>query len=123
MNVGEGISTGIDIIRISRIEGAAKNAHFLSRVFTKGEVEYSFSKRSPYLHLALRFAAKEACYKAFFTTGLSSVMDWRDIEVVDAGGAPSIVLHRSADRFAAGRGVHLSLSHSSDVAAAFVVIG
>ncbi len=51
---------------------------------------------------------------------------WTDVEVFrEASGRPCIRLHGRAARFAAGRGVrriHLSLTHTDDVAAAFVVL-
>ena len=49
-----------------------KQAEYLHRIchrklhslFTEKELDYSFSKRFPYQHLAARFAAKEAVAKA-----------------------------------------------------------
>ena len=77
---------------------------------------------------AARFAAKEAVMKAL-GTGLGGFA-LTDVEVRRAGGtgptrdAPSLVLHRAAAAVAERRGVgplHLSLTHTTGVAIAFVV--
>ena len=77
------------------------------------------------LHLAARFAAKEAISKAF-GTGIGHEMGWRDLEIVrEPSGAPRVQLHGKAEAHAKAKGVqaiHVSLSHTADYGAASVVI-
>lgn len=116
------LSTGVDIIEISRVRQVLERygQRFLKRVFTPGEIEYCRG-RAP--NLAARFAAKEAAMKAL-GTGFRGVA-WKDIEVVrHQSGAPSIELHGRAKIRAQRLGLQemaLSLSHSREYAVASVV--
>ena len=116
------LSTGVDIIEISRIAQTLERygERFLRRIYTPGELEYCRGRPSK---LASRFAAKEATMKAL-GTGVRGV-DWKDIEVVRAAsGAPSIELHGRARTRAERLGVveiSVSMSDSRDNAVAFVV--
>ena len=87
-----------------------------SRLFTQAERDL------PVESLAGRFAAKEALAKAL---GAPAGLSWQDFEIVnDARGAPSFVLHGSAPERLSTLGivkVHLSISHDTTVATAFVV--
>ncbi len=78
-----------------------------------------------HLHLAARFAAKEAISKAF-GTGIGKEMGWKDLEIVrEPSGAPRVQLHGRAEAYAKERGVqaiHVSLSHTAEYGAASVVI-
>ena len=89
--------TGIDLIEIERIERiiTRRGEKFLSRVFTPGEIEYSYRSGRPARHLAARFAAKEAVLKAL-GTGLRQV-SWTDIEIQrDELGKPMVCLDRKS---------------------------
>ena len=116
------LSTGVDIIEISRIARTLERYgdRFLSRVYTPGELEYCRGRPSK---LASRFAAKEATMKAL-GTGVRGV-GWKDIEVTRApSGAPGILLHGRAKARAERLGVleiSISMSDSQDNALAFVV--
>ena len=116
---------GTDVLEISRIKSAVERngERFLNRVFTPAEQAYCLIQRDPYPGLAARFAAKEAVVKALGTgfRGLS----WTDVEVnKHSGGAPGVVLHGAACRFAQDQGIteiKLSISHSRQMAVAFAV--
>lgn len=61
------VQTGIDIIEVNRIQEAIERQsdRFLQRVYTPEEIAYCNSKgKMKYQHYAVRFAAKEAIYKA-----------------------------------------------------------
>ena len=61
------ITNGTDIIEINRIKQNIEKYgdKFLKRIFTKKEIEYCEKrKNSKYQSYAVRFAAKEATYKA-----------------------------------------------------------
>src|SRR5437773_11491653 len=120
------IGLGLDATDISRIADTIERyaARFLRRIFTEGEVAYAMRRRVPAIHLAGRFAAKEAAMKAL-GTGHSQGVLWRDVEVVRHGGAPQLQLHGgAARRFTAMGGYSslLTITHSDTLALAQVLI-
>ena len=60
------IGIGIDIIEIERIKNSIERFgnSFLNKIYTQNELDYCLAKNNKYQHLAARFAAKEAIYKA-----------------------------------------------------------
>lgn len=121
------LGVGMDIVETKRIAESIERFgdRFLHRIFLEGEVAYSRSMKFPHLHLAARFAAKEAISKAF-GTGIGKELGWRDLEIVrESSGAPRVHLHGRAEIFAKARGVQtvlISLSHTSEYGAASAVI-
>jgi holo-[acyl-carrier protein] synthase len=121
------LGVGMDIVETKRIADSIERFgdRFLHRVFLEGEVAYSQSMKFPQLHLAARFAAKEAISKAF-GTGIGRELGWRDLEIIrEASGAPRVQLHGRAEAYAKARGVqaiHVSLSHTAEYGAASAVI-
>ncbi len=121
------LGVGMDIVETKRIAESIERFgdRFLQRVFLDGEVAYAKSMKFPHLHLAARFAAKEAISKAF-GTGIGHEMGWRDLEIVrEPSGQPKVVLHGKAEAFAKARGVqevHISLSHTAEYGAASAVV-
>ncbi len=123
------LGTGIDLIEVARIERAITNsvtgARFRDRVFTGGETRYCESRGKPrYQSYAARFAAKEAAMKAM-GTGWNRNVGWAEIEVVrERGKAPTIALHGKTAEFARRKNIarfHLSITHTSDQAIAYVI--
>jgi holo-[acyl-carrier protein] synthase len=112
---------GIDVIEIERLERALERRPRLAeRLFTPAELEFAEARRRPGLHLAARFAAKEAAVKALGIGGLSL----REIEVSGGGSEPPrLILHGSAAEAVRASGLELevSLTHSREIAAAVVV--
>ena len=109
------IGTGIDIVEVERIEKAIKRNgdDFLKRVFTSREVEYAKNKKLSFMHLAGRFAAKEAVLKAF-SRGKFSL---KDIEILnDDVGRPVCRLKNHGFRIA------ISISHTEKYAVASAVV-
>jgi len=121
------LGIGMDIVETKRIADSLERFgdRFLTRVFCEGEIAYAKSMKAPQLHLAARFAAKEAVSKAF-GTGIGHTMGWRDIEIVrEPSGQPRVVLHGKAEAHAKERGVqtvHISLSHTAEYGAASAVV-
>jgi holo-[acyl-carrier protein] synthase len=121
------LGVGMDIVETKRIAESIERFgdRFLKRIFLDGELTYSQSMKFPHLHLAARFAAKEAISKAF-GTGIGREMGWRDLEIIrEPSGAPRVVLHGKAEAFAQARGmqaIHVSLSHTAEYGAASVVV-
>ena len=121
------LGIGMDIVETKRIADSLERFgdRFLNRVFLENEIAYARSMKFPPLHLAARFAAKEAISKAF-GTGIGHEMGWRDLEIVrEPNGLPRVRLHGKAEAFAKAKGVqevHVSLSHTAEYGAASVVI-
>lgn len=120
------LGIGIDLLEVPRMERELRAGNGLAdRLFTPREIEYCGSKRHPARHLAARFAAKEAVFKALGIDGREGLR-WRDVEVVSGpNGVPSIRLHGEMRRLAVERGidsVHLTLTHTRELAAASVVL-
>ncbi|MCI0487687.1 MAG: holo-ACP synthase [Blastocatellia bacterium] len=120
------VALGIDIAEISRIEEAVarRGERFLRRVFTESEREYCEARASRFSSYAARFAAKEAAMKAL-GTGWGDGVRWHDIEVVkEESGPPTVKLRgRAMELFRemGARKIHLSLTHSRDIAMAQVI--
>ncbi|MCD6328246.1 holo-ACP synthase [bacterium] len=120
-------SVGVDIVKVSRIRDIIKRrgTRFVERYFSAGEFEYSSRKSNPYPHLAARFAAKEAAYKAFSSAGLGEFpLSSFDVHV-HASGVPTLRFSEDAAAAANGLGsgnISLSLSHDGDYAVAVVAL-
>ncbi|MDD4938805.1 MAG: holo-ACP synthase [Candidatus Omnitrophica bacterium] len=113
------IGTGVDITEVARLRKAVEKwgESFLDRVFTKEELENAKTRGSLYQHLAGRFAAKEAVFKALGDPGLS----WKDVEILnDKDGKPCCVLLGPKAR--KNVGVHVSISHVKNYAVANAII-
>ncbi len=121
------LGVGVDLADVDRIRKSRENHgdHFLEKVFTEEEREYCLRMSDPDPHLAARFAAKEAVSKAF-GTGIGKEVGWLSVSVFRAAsGAPTVKLDdRAAAKLKAMGGSHvlLSLSHLTNMAAAFAVI-
>jgi holo-[acyl-carrier protein] synthase len=118
---GVGLSVGIDLLEIERLERALERRPRLAeRLFTAAERAYAASQARPGQHLAARFCAKEAVAKAL---GLEA-WSFQDVEVTSAGGPPEIMLHGAAALRAAQLGVDVgvSMTHTRSEAAAVAII-
>lgn len=121
------LGIGIDIVETERIEQSLEKFgdRFLKRVYHPGEIEYAKSMKFPALHLAARFAAKEAISKAF-GTGIGKQLAWTDMEIRRKdSGEPYVVLHGKGAELAKKRGVaqvFVSLSHCKAYSAANAIL-
>jgi holo-[acyl-carrier protein] synthase len=120
------VGIGMDVVEIRRIRDLAqRHAAFLTRTFAPGELHHCQEKANPFPHLAARFAAKEAVFKAL-GTGWSAGLEWTDVAVENnAAGKPAIRLSGAARRLAEQLGahkIHLSLTHTGSYAGAQVVL-
>jgi holo-[acyl-carrier protein] synthase len=124
---GQVLGTGVDIVETSRIQESLDRfgERFLNRCFWPDEIAYCQGMKFPALHLAARFAAKEAISKAF-GTGIGKQLGWKDMEIRKRGsGEPYVALHGKGVDLARSRGVtevFVSLSHSKEYAAAHAVM-
>jgi len=121
------VGLGADVVEIRRVRQALKHQgeRFIRRVFTAAEQEFCEARRDPAPHYAVRFAAKEALFKAL-GTGWAKGLSWQDVEVVRREqDAPILVLSHAAEKQSqelGTRSIHLSLSHSDDSALAVVIL-
>ena len=76
------VGLGTDLVDISRFRRFVeeKKVALFERLFTLGERTYAEGKSDPAPHLAARFAAKEACLKAF-GLGLRDGLSWQDMDI------------------------------------------
>ncbi len=122
-----GTAIGIDIVEIKRLERVSRRwgRSFLKKVYTDRELAYARSKRFPYQHLAARFAAKEAIFKALGEVEKDFV-GWKNVEILnDAYGKPEVVWHGQAEQCRKKRGIAgivVSLSHTENYAVASALI-
>ena len=123
--VGVGVDA-VDVVRFRRVLDRRPSLAY--RCFTSSEQSDAGRSADRVQSLAARFAAKEAVMKAL-GSGLGAVA-WTDVEVMRAPGtgatrnAPSLELRGGAAALAGERGAgrfHVSLTHTDDVAIAFVV--
>ena len=110
------MDVGVDIVEIHRIAKQVHNARFLMRVFTPREVAYCRARKNAAQHFAVRFAAKEAVWKA---VGEPKLLH-RDIQVRNKpNGKPEVIFPKRFARLA--RRVSISLSHGREYAVAMAI--
>lgn len=118
-------SLGVDIEEVARFRKLVRNKRFLKRIYTDAEVTYCSTKKNSLQHFAVRFAAKEAVWKALSEAIRKSkkTVGHRDIGVRnDPSGRPEVVLPDSLRRYRTK--ISLSLSHSkTHVVAVALVAG
>jgi len=122
------LGIGVDLVEVNRMERALSSSwatRLIHRVFSVEEADICTSSARPAERFAARFAAKEAFAKAI-GTGFSRGVTPAQVTV--KGGEreqPTIVLGGNALAIARSLGVervHLSLSHTSRTACAYVVL-
>ncbi len=113
--------TGVDIVDIGRFRTACERwgGAIKRKLFTELELSYCESRKDPELHLAARFAAKEALYKAMGDSARTGAFRFIDVEVLKApDGRPFI----KAKTMKAGFTAHLSISHDGGYSVAQVIL-
>lgn len=112
------VGNGVDIIEVRRIKNAIDKygQSFLERIFTDKELKNAKEHNSLYQHLAGRFAAKEAVFKALGKAKLN----FKDVEVFnDSDGKP----HCSLLKYNQNEiNIHISISHIKNYAVANAII-
>ena len=119
------VTCGTDIIEIERIRNSIEKIgeKFLNKVYTEKEIEYCESKnKQKYQHYTVRFAAKEATFKAL-SWKIKNKYDikWTDFEVLnDEQGKPIIKIY--CIDYSGIENIDLSLSHCKKYAIANVTV-
>jgi holo-[acyl-carrier protein] synthase len=119
------LGIGIDIIEIDRIKKSVDKFGdlFINKIFTETEKEYCLSKKNKYQHLAARFAAKEAIFKAISSaTGFS--FGWKDLEIYnEKNGMPHVkLLGKLSDILSDGKDLKITMSHSVNYVTCFAIL-
>ena len=119
------IGIGVDIIEVSRIKESHKQYgnRFLNRVFTEDEIAYCMEfKGNEFVHLAARFAVKEAFSKAI-GTGLTQGFKLKEVSVKNkATGEPEIILSGSLFEKYGNYKTHVTISHTATNAVAVIIM-
>ena len=121
-----GARVGVDLVAVeafrTRFDGRDE---VLSGVFGADELDYCRAQRRPWPHLAARFAAKEATFKAL-GSGLAGAMSWQDVQVRrDEAGAPRLAVEGETARRLERQGLSagpVSLAHTGGQAIAVVLL-
>lgn len=111
------ITVGTDIIEIARIKSSIfENEKFLERVYTENEINYCEQrKEQKYQSYAVRFAAKEAIYKAL--SNYIKDYSWKDFEILnDSKGRPYVKIGFYIENL---ENIEISLSHCKEYAVAY----
>ncbi|MFH2071081.1 MAG: holo-ACP synthase [Elusimicrobiota bacterium] len=116
------MNVGIDIVKVSRIGKLSKSRRFLDRVFSEDEISYCRNKKNSAQHYAVRFAAKEAVWKALSKTRTLGVrLTHKDIRINNRkDGMPRIILPRKLKGIQ--KGLSISLSHTREFAVAVAAL-
>ena len=115
------ISVGIDIEDISRFQDKTleKDFGFLSRIFTKNEIDYCYKNINPAPHLTARYCAKEATVKALSNL-YNGTVGYSKIEVLKKENG-SVYINILIDELK-NYNYSLSISHEKEKAIAIVII-
>lgn len=110
------VGLGTDLIEVERIKAFAEKPGALERIFSQEEIAYCLARKNRYQHLAVRFAAKEAVYKALPFDGIA----FKNISVsnLESGRPEAHVNDRRFD----GLSILISLSHTEHYATATAVV-
>jgi holo-[acyl-carrier protein] synthase len=108
------VNIGVDIVEVPRIAKLIRNRHFLARVYTDEEILYCKPKKNRAQHFAVRFAAKEAVWKAIREKSVSL----KDISVKNLpGGKPQALIKKKVRK-----DIDISLSHTDQYAVAVAIV-
>ena len=122
------IGIGVDIVDNTRIKKSIKNKNFISRVFSKEEINQSKKIKDKTNYYSKRFAAKESLSKAI-GTGFRNDLNFKDITIVnDKYGKPRYKLNNKAKKLIYSKfkvkniKISLSLADEKKYSIAFSVI-
>ncbi len=119
------LGIGIDIIEIDRIKQSVDKFGdaFLNKIYTQNELDYCLAKYNKFQHLAARFAAKEAIYKALSGTW-EKVASWKNIEITnEQNGLPVVKFSgKLKDYLSNDKDIKISISHSDNYVACVALI-
>ena len=119
------LGLGVDLVSNARIQRLVNSygERFLNKIFCREELEYAYSKKDPYPHLAAAFATKEAFFKA--TRGYSPFI-FKEICILRTkSGAPELKISGNAAikiKKLGVKNIWVALSHEKDYTVSIVVL-
>jgi holo-[acyl-carrier protein] synthase len=122
------LGIGCDIVDVDRIKKAHKKMGwtFVHRILGPNELEVfsGLEGGQEVIYLARRFAAKEAFAKAW-GTGMTTQLDWRDVQVLnEANGRPILSFCKDLREavYSTRRHFNVTISDNDDNVIAFVTM-
>ena len=122
------VGNGVDIVENSRIKESIKFKRFITRVFTKIEINKSKKLKNKINYFAKRFAAKEAFVKSI-GSGFRENINFIDIEIKNnKKGQPLIKISNNIKFFLKKKfdinkfKIFLSLSDEKNYSIAYVIL-
>ena len=114
--IGIAMKIGIDIEEIKRFQKLIKDKNFIKRIFSKDEIEYCLSKKKNSVqHFAVRFAGKEAVWKAL---NESKKLVITDISFKNSSsGKPEVYIKNKRVNY-----IDVSFSHSKTTVVAVAIL-
>lgn len=110
------MSIGIDIEEIKRFQKLIKDKKFIGRIFSEDEIKYCSSKKNSIQHYAVRFAGKEAVWKA--TNNKSNKIVITDISFKNSiSGKPEVYIKNKKKK-----NIEISFSHSKTTVVAVALV-
>jgi holo-[acyl-carrier protein] synthase len=111
---------GIDLLEPGRLaERLERNPELRATLFCPGEIAYAETQHRPVLHLAARFAAKEAVVKAL------GARSWDPLEIEVSGGGEEVGICLHGDIEARANeldvGVAISMTHVASLVGAIAI--
>ena len=123
------VGIGVDICDVKRMAKITEKPHwdnFRKKVFSVAEIEYCQKMKNASPHLAVRWAVKEAFYKAL-PDDLQKYSSWKSIEYLNDGEKKPTV--RVCDEKLATAlknqkisKIHCSVSHEKEVCIAQIIL-
>ena len=127
LDSGKVLGVGVDLANVDLVRQAIMDfgERYLRRVFTTAELTYCLGQANPLAQFSTLFAAKEATIKALSLADGEAKPSWTSLELQPGEeGSWELRLSGPAAEMAASRGIdgfQVSISHTSDLAAAIVV--
>lgn len=108
------MNIGIDIEEIKRFQKLLKDKNFIERIFSKNEIAYCLSKKKNSIqHFAVRFAGKEAVWKALDNSKITIT----DISFKNSiSGKPLVYIKNKIKR-----NIEVSFSHNKTTVVAVAI--
>ena len=109
---------GFDLEHISRVKDEER---LLKKIATTDEIAYIEKFKNRKEKVASLWAVKEAVFKCLDVK--DETISYKDIELSHhENGKPFIILHGEALKFAKGKMVEISLSHTKDIVGAVAIL-
>lgn len=109
------MNIGIDIEEVKRFEKYINDREALERIFTADEISYCLPKKDPAKHFAVRFAAKEAVWKALNSKNKKLIITDISIKNMNSGKPQVYIKNKLYKK------IDISLSHTAEYVAAVAI--